>query len=86
MFVLFVIAGIMETTTPGGIDEKSPLSAFLGILLIGGFFADFVALCLGIAGLCESRRKKVFATLGTICAAAVLVLSLLLMLIGSLMG
>ncbi len=86
LFLLFVIAGIMESTTPGGIPKDSPKTMVLGLLLIAAFLADLVALGLGIAGLCASQRKKVFALLGTIFAAGTLFVALSLMVIGSLVG
>src|SRR3546814_19935109 len=34
LFVLFAIAGYLEVTTPGGVDEKSAVAIFLGLGLI----------------------------------------------------
>jgi len=71
-FVLFIAAGIMETRTPGGIDENSPAAIVLGLALIGGLLLDMLAVGLGIAGLLQPRRKKVFAILGVIIGTMIL--------------
>lgn len=71
-FVLFAAAGVLETTTPGGIDENSDVAIILGLALIGGILADMMGIGLGIAGLFQPRRKKIFAVLGIIIGALVL--------------
>ena len=86
LFLLFGIAGIMGATTPGGMPQDSPAIAVLGLFLIGGFFADLAALGLGIAGLCESQRKKVFAILGALFAAGTLIAALSLIVVGLVIG
>jgi hypothetical protein len=65
-FVLIVVAGILETSNPGGLDEQSAEAMLLGAGIIGSGILCLVGLALGIAGLCESRRKKVFAVLGVV--------------------
>jgi hypothetical protein len=62
--VMVVIAGILETSTPGILDEEGPEVMMVGGGFILGGLVLLLGLGLGIAGLCESRRKKVFAVLG----------------------
>jgi hypothetical protein len=38
----------------------------LGLGILGGFALNLISLGLAIAGLCERRRKKVFAILGLV--------------------
>ena len=54
----------MEMSTPGGVNEESPVVIIVGVLLIFFVFLALFGLGLGIAGLCQSKRKKVFAVLG----------------------
>ena len=64
MFAMFVVAGIMEASSPGGIQEESAQAVILGLVVFGLLFLDLLALSLGIAGLCERNRRKLFAVLG----------------------
>lgn len=66
ILVLLIVAGVMEMSTPGGVSEESPVVIIVGLLLIFFVFLALVGLGLGIAGLCQSERKKVFAVLGTV--------------------
>lgn len=66
LFLLFAVAGIMETSTPGGINENSPAALIIGLCVIGLIGLAIIALGLGIAGLLQSNRKKLFAVLGTV--------------------
>ena len=62
--VLLVIAGIMESRTPGGMDENSPEAMILGLLLIGGVVISLVGGVLALAGLVQGERSKVLPILG----------------------
>jgi hypothetical protein len=86
LFVLCAIAGIMETTAPGGIDENSPVMIVLGLLLIGGLFVELLAVALGVAGLFERRRMKVFAVLGAALGAIALLGGVFLVILGLVAG
>ena len=66
IFVLLLVAGVIESSTPGGMDEQSPVAIAIGLAAIVFVFLALVGLGLGIAGLFQSERKKVFAVLGTI--------------------
>jgi hypothetical protein len=47
-----------------------------------GFILDIVALGLGVAGLCQRGRKKVFAILGTALSTLILLAALALVVLG----
>jgi hypothetical protein len=81
-FILFAIAGVLETTTPGGIDENSPATILLGLALVGGLLVNVLGIGLGIGGLCQRYRRKLFAVLGVVLGSVALLGVLLLMIIG----
>jgi hypothetical protein len=81
-FILVAIAGVLEVTTPGGIDENSPAAILLGLALVGGLLVNVLGIGLGIGGLCQRYRSKLFAVLGVVIGSVVLLGVLLLMIIG----
>lgn len=86
LFLLIVIAGVMEASTPGGIDEDSAGAVMVGLFLFAFMGAALVALGLGIGGLLQKERKKIFAILGTIFSAVPLVGTIFIMMLGLAMG
>lgn len=81
-FILIIVAGVLETSTPGGIDEKSPAAIIIGLLIIAFILASLVSLGLGIGGLFTKERKKIFAILGTIFSSVTLLGTVSIMLLG----
>lgn len=86
IFLVIVIAGVMEASTPGGIDEESVGAVMVGLFLFAFLGAALVALGLGIGGLLQKERKKIFAILGTVFAAVSLVVTIFIMILGLAMG
>ncbi len=84
MFILIVIAGVMESRTPGGIDENAPEAVVLGLLLIGGMLLALVGGVLGLVGLFVGDNKRVFAALGLAFNVLILLGVVGLMILGSL--
>lgn len=82
MFLLFVVAGVIETSTPGGMDEESAAAMLVGTFMFLFLFIEMLAIGLGIAGLFQAGRKKVFAILGITCAVATIILTILLIIVG----
>ena len=80
---LLVIAGVMEVSTPGGIDENSAGAIILGMFLIALMFVSLVALGLGIGGLLHKERKRIFAILGTVFSLVTIIGTIPLMILGS---
>ena len=66
IFILLGIAGSLEASTPGGIDENSTEAVMIGLAIIGLLFLNVLAVGLGIGGLLQKERKKIFAILGTV--------------------
>ncbi len=85
IFILIVIAGIMESSTHGGVNKESAQMITLGLLIIAMLFVDLIALGLGIGGLCQKGRKKIFALLGTLFSAVAIVGTIFLIIIGNTM-
>jgi len=86
IFLLIGIAGVMETSTPGGMDEESAGAMMVGLFLLAFLGAALVALGLGIGGLNQKEGKKIFAMLGTVFAAVTIVVAIFVMMLGLAMG
>ncbi len=84
MLGLVVVAGAIEMSTPGGMDERSLTALGLGLLILLTMVADVVAAALGIAALAQRDRKKVFGILGLVFAVATLIGVVVLMIVGNL--
>ena len=86
MFLLLVIAAIMQVSTPGGMDRQSIQAILVGLSIIALLFFDIVAVVLGIVGLFQKERKKLFAILGTIFSSATVMFVIALIIVGLLVG
>ena len=86
LFLLLVVAGAMETSTPGGMDEESAEAVVIGALLLICSGAQLVALVLGLAGLFQSECKKTFAILGTVFSSLAIVGMIAILAIGLALG
>jgi len=63
-FVVVALAGLVEASTPGGMDEESVIAILIGLFILGGLAANLAGMGLGVAGLVQRDRKKVFSVLG----------------------
>lgn len=81
-FVLVVIAGVMEASTPGGMDEESPELIVVGLAIIGMVVLNVVAFGLGIGGMFQKDRKKLYAVLGMSFATLTVIGTIALILFG----
>jgi hypothetical protein len=84
MLGLIVIAGIIETTTPGGMEETSMSTILVGLGLMCTALMQLVAFGLGVAGTLQTGRRRVFAILGLVISVGSMLGVVLLMIIGSL--
>ena len=66
LVVLFGVAGYMASQSPGGMSADDPTTMLVGVALIGTGMAQILAFILGVVGLFQANRKKIFAILGTI--------------------
>src|SRR5690606_34790781 len=86
IFVQIMIAGVVEVSTPGGMDEESIAAVLIGLFLFAFLGAELVALGLGIGGLIQKDRKKIFAILGVVFSATALLITLFILFLGLAMG
>ena len=81
-FIIVIIAGVMETSAPAGMDEGSPTVVMLGFAIIGMLIANVVAFGLGIGGVFQQDRKKLYAVLGMTFAMLTFIGTIGLILVG----
>ena len=86
IFLLVIIAGVLEVSTPGGMDEESIAAVLIGLFLFAFLGAELVALGLGIGSLIQKDRKKTFAILGVVFSATALLITLFMLFLGLAMG
>jgi len=86
MFLLIVVAGALEASTPGGMNEESAAAVIVGLFLILFMLTSVLALGLGIAGLFQRERKKVFPILGTVFSSFTVLGTILLVMVGMTLG
>ncbi len=83
IFIVFAVAGSLEVSTPGGIDENSTEAIMIGLAIIGLLFFNVLAVGLGIGGLLQKERKKIFAILGTVFSSFLILSVIGLMILGT---
>ena len=81
-FLIVFIAGVWEVSAPGGVDENSAAAVLLGLTLFGSLGVNLVSLGLGIAGIVQKSRNRVFAFIGTSIAAASFVITVSIIVAG----
>ena len=84
--VLVVIAVAMEANTPGVFDQESPEAAVLGLLVLLGLVLALAGVGLGVGGLLQPRRKRVFAVLGLVFNGLIVLLLAVLFVLGEAAG
>ncbi|GBU14828.1 hypothetical protein AwPolaro_02060 [Polaromonas sp.] len=82
-FFLVVVSVIMEADSPNGLDQDSPMAIVIGLMLLLALAAQCVALGLGIAGLAQNERAKLFSVLGTVFSVTSLIGCSMLLIIGA---
>ena len=83
LFIVVVIAGVMETTTPGGMDDNSAGAIVLNLSIFLFIFVALVAMGLGVGALFQTKRNKLFAIFGIVLSMASILGVLGLILIGA---
>jgi len=81
VLVTIVTAGVMQVSTPGGMDENAPTTILIGLAIL--LLLGLVAIGLGIAGVFQKDCKKVFAILGLVFSTGIIIGTVALMIIGN---
>jgi len=81
-----VAAGVISSANNQAFADDSTETIALGFTIIGLLLMDVIALTLGVVGLCQSDRKKIFAALGSLFSLAIGVGTIGLIAIGLAMG
>ncbi|MBM4128247.1 MAG: hypothetical protein FJ247_13080 [Nitrospira sp.] len=84
-FLVIAIAGVVEASAPGRLDEESFGVAVLGILLLASLGGNALALGLGIGGLVQKEKNKILAILGTVLSGVSVVILSCVMILGNLL-
>jgi hypothetical protein len=86
VFLAIVFAGIIGVVKGGATDQSSSLTAVFGLMILFCGLGYIIGLALGITGMMDKRRKKIFSVLGIV--INILGLSLLagLIILGSMLG
>ena len=71
MIALIAIAGIMAARHPGGMDEESVEAIVVGLGIIATGMVHIGAMILGVIGLFQQDRNKIFAILGVLISGMV---------------
>lgn len=84
--VMVISAGVLQASRPGGVDENSPEAALIGLSICFGLMLDMVGIGLGIGGLLQPKRNKLFAVLGITLGGLVFLGVICLIVLGLAMG
>lgn len=68
---IILLLSIVVKMDPGTVSEDAERAVIFGALIILAMVIEIAALGLGIAGLLQKRRKRVFPVLGIACSAGV---------------
>ena len=79
--LVYAIAVIMQSSGPEEGDSASTVIIIMTLLFYFLIFVDFIALVLGIVGLCSKDKKKIFALLGTIFSSVTIFISIIIIMI-----
>ncbi len=82
IFLVIITAGVIQVSTPRGLNEQSATAMTIGMFLFVFLFVSLVALGLGIVGLLQKERKKIFAILGTVFSAVTIVATISIIFLG----
>ena len=84
-FILVVfVAAVIATVTPGDMPDTSPAAVIIGLFAVLGLIGCVAGIGLGIAGMCQKNRKKVFSILGLIINGLIVLGVLAAAIVGSL--
>ncbi len=86
LVIMIGVCSYLVASRHGEVNEESPEAVAVGLTMLGSLFAELVALVLGIIGLAQRDRKKIFAILGTVFSGLALLGLGGLLLLGAMMS
>ncbi len=86
IFALVVVSALLEAANPGAMNEESPIAVAVGLMLFFLLGLCLLAIGLGIGGMFQGSRKKIFCILGTAFSALTFFATVLLVLVGIMLG
>ena len=84
LFLIVLAAAVIATVTRGDMPDTSPAAVIVGLVAVLGLFGCVVGIGLGIAGMFQKNRKKVFSILGLIINGLIVLGVFALIVVGSL--
>ncbi|MFG0263445.1 MAG: hypothetical protein ACF788_13720 [Novipirellula sp. JB048] len=84
--VVILLAGFVEASTPEGINEESALAVIMGLSIFAMVGMNILGIGLGVAGVCQADRARLFAILGLVFNGVVILGVIALMAIGVAIG
>jgi hypothetical protein len=73
-FAVFAVAGYLNASVEGGIAEESPQAVMIGLIIIAVCFSFVLGIALGIAGVVQDSKSRVFGIIGIVCNGGALLL------------
>ncbi|TWU22907.1 hypothetical protein Pla52o_24390 [Novipirellula galeiformis] len=85
-FIVILLASFAEASTPEGINEESALALIMGLSIFGMVGLNILGIGLGVAGVCQADRSRIFAILGLVFNGLVILGVIGLMAVGVAIG
>ena len=82
LFFTILVAGIIEASNLGDSNENTSLLMLVGFSVLAFLFVALIASGLGIAGLIQKDRNKIYAVFGTIFSASAILVTLYILMVG----
>jgi len=82
LFFTILEAGIIEASNQGESNDNTSLLMFVGFSVLAFLFVALIASGLGIAGLIQKDRNKIYAVFGTIFSASAILVTLYILVVG----
>jgi hypothetical protein len=82
LFFTIFVAGIIEASNQGESNDNTSLLMLVGFSVLAFLFVALIASGLGIAGLIQKDRNKIYAVFGTIFSASAILVTLYILVVG----
>ena len=82
LFFTILEAGIIEASNQGESNDNTSLLMLVGFSVLAFLFVALIASGLGIAGLIQKDRNKIYAVFGTIFSTSAILVTLYIFVVG----